>query len=196
MLGRPNYPHNCHTLDLTNNSEVEEKGLQRIWFEFENLTKANNTSIELHMQGFNWATTAEGLYSSTEAIRLTPKHHRKYAVQLTQRVFVESDTVRNCRNYPHGGFSSYKACDDQFLRRSLFSIAPGLVPLWLADNLDQVTTGMVKPQTLKGTCQTVNFCILIFHKLLLKNSHLNMTKQGRLSKQIHERFLMNQDKIF
>ena len=58
-LGRVNYPHNCHTLDLSKNSEVEEKGLQRIWFEFENLTKASNASIELHLQGYNWAGTAD-----------------------------------------------------------------------------------------------------------------------------------------
>ena len=133
---------------------MKEKGLQRIWFEFEKLTSKNNasnvTSIEIHMQGYNWAGTAEGLYSSTEAIRLTPKQHRKYAVQLSQKVFVEADKVRNCRNYPHGGFSSYKACDDQFLRQSLDSLAPDLNPVWLADHLDQVTTNMLKPQTLKG----------------------------------------------
>ena len=151
FLGRVNYPHNCHTLDLTNNSEVEEKGLQMIWFEFQNLTKVSNISIELRMQGYNWASTAEGLYSSTEAIRLRPRQHRKYAVQLTQRVFVESDTVRNCRNYPYGGFSSYKACDDHYLLQSLNILAPGLLPIWLSDDLDQVTTSMVRPQTLKGT---------------------------------------------
>ena len=78
------------------------------------------------------------------------RQHRKYAVQLTQRVFVESDTVRNCRNYPYDGFSSYKACDDHFLKQSLNSLAPGLLPVWLADDLDKVTTSMVKPQTLKG----------------------------------------------
>ena len=42
FLGRVNYPNNCHTLDLTKDSEVEEKGLQRIWFEFENLTNPTN----------------------------------------------------------------------------------------------------------------------------------------------------------
>ena len=170
-LGRVNYPHNCHTLDLTKDSEVEEKGLQRIWFEFENLTKkASNTSIEVRLQGFNWAGTAEGLYSSTEAIRFTPKEHRKYSVQVIQGVFVEADKARNCGNYPHGGFSSYRSCDDEFQRKSLESLAPGLVPVWLADHLDQVTTHMVKPQTLKGKpwVFSVHLVSHIIHKLTLR----------------------------
>ena len=173
-LGRVNYPHNCHTLDLTKDTEVEEKGLQRIWFEFENLTKASNASIEVRLQGFNWAGTAEGLYSSTEAIRFTPKQHRKYAVQVIQRVFVEADTARNCGNYPHGGFASYKACDDEFQRKSLESLAPGLVPVWLADHLDQVTTHMVKPQTLKGKLWTFSMHLLsrIIHKLNTLRPHI------------------------
>ena len=123
--------------------------MERIWFEFKNLT-ATNSLVEIHMQGYNLASTAEGLYSSTEAIRLNKKNHRKYAIKLTQRVFVESDAVKDCRNYPYGGFASYKACDDHFLRQAVDRLAPGLVPVWLADDLDQVTTHMVRPQTLKG----------------------------------------------
>ena len=99
FVGRVSYPHNCFTLDLTNNSELTENGLERIWFEFKNLT-ATNSLVEIHMQGYNLASTAEGLYSSTEAIRLNKKNHRKYAIKLTQRVFVESDAVKDCRNYP------------------------------------------------------------------------------------------------
>ena len=63
---------------------------------------------------------------------------------------MESDAVKDCRNYPYGGFASYKACDDHFLRQAVDRLAPGLVPVWLADDLDQVTTHMVRPQTLKG----------------------------------------------
>ena len=144
------YPHNCATLDLTNDAEVKEKGLERIWFEFENLKEASNVTVEIRLQGLNLAGTAEGLYSSAEAIRLPTKTHRKYAVQVSQRVFMESDKVQKCRNYPQSGFSSYQACEDEYVRKVLNDLAPGLVPIWLADDRKQVTTHMIKPQKLTG----------------------------------------------
>ena len=61
-------------------------------------------------------------------------------VQLRQNVYIEKDQTKNCQVYPNDEFLSYSACDDNFLQSSL---PPGLVPIWLTDNMDQVTTKMV-----------------------------------------------------
>ena len=61
-------------------------------------------------------------------------------VQLRQHVYIEKDQTKNCQVYPNDKFLSYSACDDNFLQSSL---PPGLVPIWLTDNMDQVTTKMV-----------------------------------------------------
>jgi hypothetical protein len=56
---------------------------------------------------------------------------------LWQNVYLEEDKTKNCQVYPNDEFLSYSACDDHFLQSSL---PPGLIPLWLKDNMDQVTT--------------------------------------------------------
>ena len=61
-------------------------------------------------------------------------------VQLRQNVYIEEDKTKNCVNYPNDKFLSYSTCDDYFLQRSL---PTGLVPIWLKDNMDDVTTKMV-----------------------------------------------------
>ena len=55
-------------------------------------------------------------------------------------MYLEEDKTKNCRNYPNNEFPSYNDCDENFMRRSL---PQGLVPIWLTDNMDQVTTKMV-----------------------------------------------------
>ena len=44
-------------------------------------------------------------------------------------------------NYPFGEQETYKDCDDNFLASA---IPPGLVPIWLTNNTDNVTTSLYK----------------------------------------------------
>ena len=65
-----------------------------------------------------------------------------YIVKIKENVFVEEDPSQTCRNYPTSEFSSYTECDDLYVRKRLDQIAPGLnlTPVWMADDLDLVTT--------------------------------------------------------
>ena len=50
--------------------------------------------------------------------------------------------TQTCRNYPTSEFASYTECDDEYVRRRINQLAPGLnlTPVWMTDNLDMVTT--------------------------------------------------------
>ena len=60
-----------------------------------------------------------------------------FVIKLKENIFVEEDTSKNCANYPHGKYESYNACDEDFLR---IAIPPGLVPIWSANSMENVTT--------------------------------------------------------
>ena len=54
----------------------------------------------------------------------------------SQEEYEEDDPANPCTNYPTEEFSSYAACDEHFVRRSL---PPGLKPFWAVDNISQAT---------------------------------------------------------
>ena len=58
-----------------------------------------------------------------------------YMVEVTQRQFVEEDPLNDCRDYPNAEYASYDECDNQFMREAL----PGLVPVWITEDLTEVT---------------------------------------------------------
>jgi hypothetical protein len=71
--------------------------------------------------------------------------NRQYWVNVQKNVFVEEDPTKNCRNYPNPYYASYRECDDQWMKDTVARLAPGLVPIWLADNLETVTTQHFAP---------------------------------------------------
>ena len=52
-IWRLNYPHNCYSLDITNNRDVIEKGVKQLLFEFNNL---ENYSAEIIPEGQSMAS--------------------------------------------------------------------------------------------------------------------------------------------
>ena len=62
--------------------------------------------------------------------------YRVYMVDITQRTFVEEDPTNTCRGYPNQEYQSYQDCDDQFMKKLL----PGLTPIWLTEDLAEVST--------------------------------------------------------
>ena len=60
-------------------------------------------------------------------------------MQLKKTKFIEEDKTKNCLTYPTDKFPSYSSCDNNFLKSSLPS---GLEPIWLAEDIDTVTTLM------------------------------------------------------
>ena len=70
-IGRINLPHNCYTLDITNNTDVKEKGVQKLNIIFKLM---KNSSVEIMLQDKNMATNRNimyhKLYFTGDAIKL------------------------------------------------------------------------------------------------------------------------------
>ena len=60
-----------------------------------------------------------------------------YAVKLRENIFVEEDLSKNCVEYPHEKHETYNDCDEEFVASNL---PPGLVPIWLTNNTEEVTS--------------------------------------------------------
>ena len=63
-----------------------------------------------------------------------------FRVKIKKGVLIEGEPGRTCRNYPNSEFKSYKECDDEFMKRRVGEIAPGLMPVWMTEDLSKVTT--------------------------------------------------------
>jgi hypothetical protein len=83
------------------------------------------------------------LYSSGDRIKLERMVDRmvaqNYVVKIKENIFVEEDPTKKCKNYPNSEYSSYRDCDHHWMKSTIEREAPGLVPVWLGDNLELVT---------------------------------------------------------
>ena len=117
--GRVNYPSNCYTLDLANNTKVKDKGIKTLLVEFSSKAR-NMTGFRLEVQGSSLSCARDifdhMFYTTGDPIVTQPKELYKYALKISENVFVEEDLSKNCRVYPNEEFASYCACDDQFLK--------------------------------------------------------------------------------
>ena len=75
------------------------------------------------------------------------------------RVFEEQDPANGCRNYPNLEYLSYEECDDQFLRKLL----PGLTPVWMTEDFDQVSTQVFDENGTFGELLLTFFLNRYFH---------------------------------
>jgi hypothetical protein len=134
-----NYPDNCYTLDLTNNADVKEGDLVELFIHFGDID-----TVEVFIQGTSLACDRiikdHRLYSSGDRIRWDGMvDRRNYVVKIKKNIFVEEDPTKTCENYPNSYHASYRDCDHQWMKNTVASEAPGLVPVWLAENLTMVT---------------------------------------------------------
>ena len=98
----------------------------------------------------------QALFHRGDLINLDTERLLNYRVKIKKKIFVEEDPGKSCRNYPIPGFSSYTECDDEYMKKTIKDAAPGmnLTPVWLTQNLDEVTT-----QPVKGTDQLLSTLI-------------------------------------
>jgi hypothetical protein len=140
-LRRQNFPNNCYTLDLTNNADVKENGIQVLQI---HVRQGHGQEIKIFFEGSTLNTDrsikALTLYSTGDKIILSNEGQYEFVVEMKQNVLLEQDPMKKCRNYPNADFASYRDCDDQWMKDQVGSQAPGLVPIWLADDLEKVTT--------------------------------------------------------
>ena len=66
----------------------------------------------------------------------------QYALRIKQNVFLEEDKTKNCRVYPNDEFGTYSECDQAMVRYAREEM-PDIMPFWLSDHLDNVTTQAV-----------------------------------------------------
>ena len=137
-LTRINPVHDCHILNLTGDTS----DVKQVHITLHELPE--NTSVELKLQGKGLTSHRElqehRFYSLGEPMKLN--RLTSYIVKVRSNVLVEEDPSQTCRNYPTSEFSSYSDCDDQFLRKQIDQLAPGLnlTPVWSTDDIDLVTT--------------------------------------------------------
>ena len=110
FLTRINYPYNCLTLDMSNNTDLKRNGIKSLHIYFQNL---NNFSIEIQPQGKSISLGRDiidhSFYSTGSPIVLEKMGmFKKYAVQIKEHNFVEKDLSKGCRIYPNKQFFSYR----------------------------------------------------------------------------------------
>ena len=163
-LEKINWLDDCHMLNFSDIAEEYTRNLTGIALYF-NKFKANfkltDFAVELRLQGSNMVAHRElqdqSLLHLGDPINLDTERLLNYRVKIKKNIFVEEDPGKSCRNYPIPGFSSYRECDDEYMRARIKEAAPGmnLTPVWLTDNLEEVTT-----EPVKGTDQLLSKSIL------------------------------------
>ena len=140
-LVKINRLHNCYILKL---DREDMKGMKDFGIHFKE--KYQNSLLEVELQGHGLTPHREIMkhyfFSSGDAMKLNRFTTKVYAVKIKENIFVEEDPSQTCRNYPTSEFASYTECDDQYVRRRIDQLAPGLnlTPVWMPGNLDMVTT--------------------------------------------------------
>ena len=126
LLPRVNYPHNCFTLDLSNNSALKENGIESLQLVFHDL---NNASVEIRPQGKSLSCNRDIIdhtFSSTGSSIILEKMgmFMKYAVKIKEDRFVEKDSSQGCKIYPNDQFLSYRlAFKFSICNQSMLSIS-------------------------------------------------------------------------
>ena len=147
FLERVNYPYNCYTLDLTNDSRLLGQGLRTMNLKFK--TKKQFQAVHMQLYGKTLAAHRQifdhTVFSTGDVIKARPGEHNKFALRIEENVFVEEDDTKNCRSYPNSEFANYRECDDHIVQ-SICSKA-GLVPIWMVDQFENVTTFAALPSS-------------------------------------------------
>ena len=107
---RVNFPDNCFTLDITNNSDVREKGIRQLYINFYN---TKNSAVEVLVQGYSLVCDRiikeHNFYSSGDQMTIDEfvGTTKRYIVDINEDIIMDG-VSDECRNYPNSEFSSYR----------------------------------------------------------------------------------------
>ena len=157
---RVNFPNNCQTLDLLEVAEINGTFIKQIWIEFEDI---RNKTVEIIFKGRNLDCGRDikdhSFHSTGQTVKVDKNLlWKSYMVEISQRVYVEEDRSKRCKNYPSAEFLSYKDCDDSFVSGIITKEVPGMVPIWQNDDLTKVSTKVIDENFRMGK-QDPNFYI-------------------------------------
>ena len=74
----------------------------------------------------------------------------EYTVEISQRAFMEEDPSKSCKNYPITEHETYEKCDDDYTRKEIEEESPGLVPIWMTNDLEAVSTKVIDQNSTFG----------------------------------------------
>ena len=146
QLESVNYPHNCYSLDffnITQQHEVKELGLGFNFYE--------GMTVEVLLRDTNMNCNRElkdhSFYSTGDSIKLTESQvSMAYMVEISKTLFVKEDPSKRCTDYPTEKFETYKECDNLYMRGLLDKISPELVPIWLTEDINDVSSSLFDAQ--------------------------------------------------
>ena len=86
---------------------------------------------------------SNAFYSQGVPIRPKNMTWASYIVKTQEVIYMEEDKSKDCKNYPNSEFQSWGDCEDQGSREVLANRFPNIIPVWLKDNIENVTTRAV-----------------------------------------------------
>ena len=148
QLVQINRLHACHVLTFDQNKQKTLAGMKLLGIVFNEMKHSSTVRLKLQGRGLILHRDQQRLRfdSFRDTFKLIPKKLSKYVVKIKKRVFKKDDSSKTCRDYPTPEFESYTECDDDYARKKIEQIAPGLnlTPVWMTDNLDMVTSKILR----------------------------------------------------
>ena len=146
VLKRINYPGNCYTLDVTQIYNVSGKGIRKMFMRFGDIS---SMSVKVSVLGKSLdsrkSIRSNSFYSKGVSIRPEKQTWSSYIVKTQEVIYVEEDESKDCKDYPNSEFQSFGDCEDKGSKDFLAKKFPNIIPVWLMDNIENVTTGAVIP---------------------------------------------------
>ena len=160
-LDRINWLEGCHVINFTKIGERKLDGMLE-FIVFFNGNEPILNKLELKFRGRSLAARRElmehSFYHSGPDMKLGMDKFSLYMVRIKKNVFIEEDPSKNCRNYPNPDFASYCDCDQKYMREKVDEAFQGfnLIPPWLTEDLDNVTTNPVANPNSESTLGELN----------------------------------------
>ena len=140
VLKRINYLGNCFTLDVTQMHDVVGKGIRRMVMVFKDVSRM---SVEVYVLGKSLDSRrtirSNAFYSKGVIIRPKNMTWGSYIVKTQEINYVEEDKSKDCKNYPNPEFQSFSDCEDQLSKDFMAKQFPNIIPVWLSDDIENVT---------------------------------------------------------
>ena len=141
-LLKPNFPHNCLSLDIAKNKDIKKQGVKNIYIE---IYRKSGFGVELFLEDRHRSCSRTIKYSRLAQTGanividdLGKTVDKKYVVKLKENVLLEEDPLAKCRNYPNKDYDSYNDCDEDFLIK-IFQKYFRFYPIWVTSNKSLVT---------------------------------------------------------
>ena len=119
-------------------------------------------------------------YEQKVALRILPSPqglrgqlYQKLNMKIKKRVLIQGEPGNTCCNYPNSEFESYRECDYHYMKTRVEKVAPGLMPVWMTEDLSKVTVKpVVVPMNRMSKFKTDTDNFFTFQVLILAMSPL------------------------